>query len=278
MPILNKKNADIYYEETGSGEPLIAIHGLTESTLYWSLPGVTGKLAENFRVISMDMRGHGRTIVHGEPSGFDAETMGEDISSLADHLGIGKFHLLTHSTGGFVSSRYAMKNSSRLLSLIFTDTSSATAVINAKPESIKRFNDKFAKSFENKTWDDVFADIAATPGPFYRGIAESDPASRDKMMAAAKKISEINDLNTIPKFIRSFYKDPDPMIEGLRKITCPALIIYGEKDDLFIEPGKLLANEIPGAKLIEYKGIGHMTALEAPERLAEDVTAFIKGV
>ncbi len=273
MPILKRDNAEIYYEDTGSGDPIITIHGLTESTLYWSLSGVTERLAKKFRVISMDMRGHGMTKVHGEPLGFNDVTMGEDISFLADHLGIQKFHLLSHATGGFVASRYAMLHSDRLLSLILTDTSSATVAIKASSESIDRYNDKFARSFEGITWDDVFNGLKTAPGPFYRGIAESD--NKDQMMAVARKIAEINNLNTIPSFIRSFYKDPDPRIEGLRNVKCPTLIIYGEKDDLFIESSRLMAREIPNAKIIEYEGIGHMTAIEAPERLAQDVIQFI---
>ncbi len=272
MPVFKRGNAEIYYEETGNGEPMITLHGLSESTLYWSLPGVTGRLSEKFRVISMEMRGHGRTVVNGEPFGFDVETIAGDIDALADHLGIDKFHLLTHSSGGFLSSRYAMKKWSRLHSLILTDTASTTSNIKAKPESIDRFNDKFAKSFENSTWDDVFKDLYVNPGPFYRGIMESE--SRETFMKIAREMTIINKTATIAAFIRSFYTDPDPMVEGLRKISCPVLIIYGEKDDLFIESSKLMAKEIPGAKLVEYKGIGHMTAIESPRRLADDILSF----
>jgi pimeloyl-ACP methyl ester carboxylesterase len=273
MPVLKRDNADLYYEAFGTGEAIITLHGLSESTLYWRLTGVTEKLAKRFRVISMDMRGHGRTVVHGEPYGFDDETIGGDLTFLADQLGFEKFHLLSHATGGFVAARYAMTHSSRLLSLILTDTASSTATIDAKPDSIARYNDKFAKMFEGSTWDDTFERLKKNPGPFFRGIVESNHA--EAMLKTARAVSEVNDRNTLAAFIRSFYTDPDPRIEGLRKITCPTLIIYGEKDDLFIESSKRMAREIPGAKLIEYEGIGHMTAIEAPERLAEELDRFL---
>ena len=273
MPIIKRENADLNFEDTGTGEAIITVHGLSESTLYWRLTGVVEILSETFRVISMDMRAHGKTVVHGEPYGFDDETMGADITFLADQLGIEKFHLLSHATGGFVAARYAMRHSNRLLSLILTDTTSSTSNIDAKPESIDRYNDKFARTFEGSTWDDAFTRIRKTPGPFFRGIMESDRS--EEMLKIAKSVVEGNDRNTLAAFIRSFYKDPDPRIEGLRNITCPALIIYGEKDDLFIETSKRMAQEIPDAKLIEYEGIGHMTAIEAPERLARDIRQFI---
>jgi pimeloyl-ACP methyl ester carboxylesterase len=273
MPFIKRDNADLYFEESGSGPSIITIHGLSESTLYWRLSGVTEMLGHRFRVISMDMRGHGRTLVHGEPYGFDDETIGADITFLADQLGLEKFHLLSHATGGFVAARYAMAHSNRLLALILTDTASSTATINAKPDSIERYNDKFARTFEGTTWDETFDRLRKNPGPFFRGIMESDHS--EELLKIARAVSEACDRHTLAAFIRSFYKDPDPRIAGLRKITCPTLIIYGEKDDLFIESSKLMAREIPGAKLIAYEGIGHMTAIEAPARLAGDIDHFL---
>ena len=115
MSYFQNGNARIYYEDVGEGEPIIANHGLAEDTTYWSEPGVTAALAEKHRLISMDMRGHGRTVVEGEPKGYDEITMGNDFTALADHLQLGKFHLLSHATGGMVAARYGIRHSDRLL-------------------------------------------------------------------------------------------------------------------------------------------------------------------
>jgi pimeloyl-ACP methyl ester carboxylesterase len=274
MSFFKRGNARIYYEEFGKGEPIIAIHGLIENTLYWTLTGVADKLAENFRLISMEMRGHGRTVVEGEPKGFDEETMGEDIIALADHLKLDRFHVLTHSTGGMITVRYAMKDCRRFASMILTDTGSFTSVVPASPEKIREYHDNFAKFFEILTWERMIAGLRKNPGPFFRGIGETE--NNEEMFRIALKMVEINDRPVIASFVRSFYSDPDPRVEGLRRISCPALIIYGEKDDLFIQSSKLMAKEIPGAEIIEYPGVGHMTAIEKPERLASDIIGFVK--
>ena len=266
------ENAEIYYEDIGSGEPIIAIHGLIENTLYWK--PVSDILSDKYRFISMDMRGHGRTVVKKAPCGFDAETVGRDIIALADHLQIDRFHLLTHSSGGFAAVRYAMTDSSRFSSLILTDTGSATSPLPGSPEDIKKFNHSFARMFEKYDWDQMIENLKKTPGPFFRGIMESDNAA--DLMEKAREMVSLGNREIIAQFVRSFYTDPDPRVEGLRNITCPTLIVYGEKDDLFIQSSKLMAEEIPGAHLIEYKGIGHMTALEAPELMAKDILKFIK--
>jgi len=273
MATYSRGTARLYYEDHGKGEPVIAVHGLIENTTYWK--EIAGTLSDRYRFIPMDMRAHGRTVVDGEPKGYDEETMGMDIIGLADHLRLERFHLLTHSTGGFVGVRLAMRDSSRLASLILTDTGSATSVLPAgtDPETIRVSNIKFSRQFEKYDWDQMIKGVRTVPGPFFRGIVESPRA--EELLQSALEVISLGDRNIIAAFVRSFYTDPDPRVEGLRSIGCPVLIIYGEKDDLFIESSRLMAREIPGAELIMYQGVGHMTALECPEALARDVIGFI---
>lgn len=271
MPFFIRDNASIYFEDQGNGDPIIAVHGLIENTTYWK--NITEDICKRCRFIRMDMRGHGKTVVDGEPYGFDVDTIGDDIVALADYLNIERFHLLTHSTGGFAGVRYAMRDSGRLASLILTDTGSSTSVIPGDPEAIRIFHQKFARSFEKYDWDLIIASVRINPSPFFRGIMESPRA--EELLQSAYEMIRQNDRITIAKFVRSFYTDPDPRVEGLRSICCPALIIYGEKDDLFIETSKLMAREISDARIIEYPGVGHMTALESPQRLVQDIIDFV---
>jgi pimeloyl-ACP methyl ester carboxylesterase len=271
MPFFIRDNAKIYFEDGGRGEPIIAVHGLLGNSTYWK--NIAQEICGRYRFIPMDMRGHGQTAVDGEPYGFDVDTVGDDIAALTDHLNIERFHLLTHSTGGFAGVRYAMRDSNRLASLILTDTGSFTSVISGDPESIRIFHHKFSRSFEKYDWDQIIASVRINPDPFFRGIVESPRV--EELIQSAYEMVRLNDRHTIAKFIRSFYIDPDPRVEGLRSIHCPVLIIYGEKDDLFIESSKLMAREIPDARLLKYPGAGHMTALEAPDRLASDIIEFV---
>ena len=274
MPYFNRGNAKIYFLEQGKGFPIIAIHGLIENTAYWRLPGVTDRLASEFQVISMDMRGHGNTKVTSEPAGYDAETVAEDIIALADKLGLERFHLLAHATGGFAAIRHAMKDSSRFASLILTDTASATSTVQGDADRIRKLNEAFARSFEKYSWEEIFKGLKSKPGPFFRGIAEADQP--DEMLKIAFEMARQNNRQEIANFVRSFYTDPNPRKAELANVKCPTLIICGEKDDMFIESSRLMAECIPMAQLIQYEGVGHMTAIEAPDRLASDVLAFIR--
>lgn len=272
MPYVRNGNADIYYEDYGQGEAIIAVHGLIENTTYFTRTGVCDALSKYYRVIPMDMRAHGKTTVDGEPRGYDEDTIAKDMEALADHLGLDRFHVLCHSTGGFMASRYAMTNSHRLLSLILTDTSSATDFFQDKQQS-ETFYNRFAKSFEKYPWDKVMAAIKMQPFPFFRGIA--DRKDKEALYDQAYEMIKVGDRQAIGAFIRSFYKDPDPRVEGLRKITCPTLVLVGDKDDLFIEPSRLMEREIPNCKLIVYENTGHMLAIENPEGMCRDILEFL---
>ena len=274
MPYFTRGNAKIYFLEQGKGFPIIALHGLIENTAYWRLPGVTDRLADAFHVVSMDMRAHGNTKVSYDTPGYDAETVAADIMALADKLGFDRFHLLTHSTGGFAAVRHAMKDSSRFASLILTDTGSSTSPISGDTDTIRKLNEAFARSFEKYSWQEIFEGLKARPGPFFRGIVEADQSG--EMLQTAFEMAKQNNRQEIANFVRSFYTDPDPCREELRNIKCPTLIIYGEKDDMFVESSHLMAECIPGAELIKYDGIGHMTAIEAPDRLAGDILSFMR--
>ncbi len=273
MPYLSRNNANIYYEETGSGDPVIAVHGLIENTTYWRVSGITERLVQKHRFIAMDIRSHGRSSVDGEPTGYDADTVAADFEALADHLEVDRFYLLTHSTGGFAASRWAMENSSRLAGLMLTNTSSATSPFPGKKEARAIFYDRFAQSFEERTWEQTIEFVKKKPFPFFRGIAEAEDNAA--MWDKAFDIIRIGNRTSIAAFVRSFYQDPDMMVAGLKKITCPVLIVVGEKDDLFIEPSRIMAEAIPDCRHVMLEGVGHMTAIEAPDRLADELLAFM---
>lgn len=277
MPYFKKENVQIYYEDVGKGEPIIATHGLSEDSTYWSETGVTARLAENYRVISMEMRGHGRTIIEGEPHGFDADIMADDFDALADFLGIDRFHILTHATGGMVGVRYAMTRSDRLLSLILTDTGSATQPkIPDQREPTDKQRAAWEKWMVNAPIEERMKVIKAMPGPFLFKMAEH--SNNEGMWKIFEEFLRRQNPQDIVTFMLNFYTDPDPRVESLRKIKCPTLVLLGEFDIVFIEPSEILANEIPDVKHVIIDGIGHMTAIENPGRTTEEILDFLETV
>jgi len=278
MAWMEHGHVKIYYEDIGEGEPIITIHGLMEDCGYWSETGVTEKLAERYRVISMDMRGHGRTVVDGEPYGYDVATMGNDFGVLADELGLDRFHILTHATGGMAAVRYAMTTSERLISLMLTDTGSATApeYPDVDPEELRQGFQMAAEARKTASVEEWMTMAKADPGPFLFKMAEHPDS--DGMWGIYEGFLRRSDPVAIRNFMMSFYADPNPMVAGLRQIKCPTLVLLGEFDIVFLGPSEIMAKEIPDARHVILDGIGHMTAIEDPERTIKEILEFLENV
>lgn len=89
----------IWYAELGAGDPVILIHGfLIQAERNWLDSGVANSLAPPFRVIALDLRGHGRSGKPHDPSAYGRKTL-EDFVRLLDHLGVESAHLVGYSTG-----------------------------------------------------------------------------------------------------------------------------------------------------------------------------------
>lgn len=281
MPYFQNENLKLYYEDVGKGEPIIANHGLYEDVTYWSETGVTAKLAEKFRMISIDMRAHGRTIVDGEPYGYDADTIAADIDLLADFLEIDRFHLLTHATGGMAGVRYAMTRSERLISLMLTDTGSATIPEfytdeANRPEPSVKIDAAWGKWISTGSYEDVIKEMRRQPGPFLFKM-EEHPNS-DEMWKIYKGFFKHADPQEFIRFNSTFYTDIKPRVRMLRKIKCPTLILLGEDDIVFFKPSEIMAKKIPDVRHVIFDGVGHMTAIESPERTAKEILDFLETV
>jgi len=289
MAYLELDNASLYYTDHGEGEPIITLHGLSESGLYWTLPGITDRLvAAGYRVVNIDMRGHGRTRVSSVDRGFDVDTMADDIGRLADSLGLERFHLLTHATGGIVGFRYAMTYSERLLSVMATDTGSATlpsddfAALTDPDVEVPKINisdldegRQLVAGFRGQSWDGIHAGVRAAAREhiyFNRMHAAVNPESAFAMYEACAVGGNPDEL---AEFVESFYNDLDPKIAGLRGIGCPCLMVLGEYDVQFIKPAELVAREVSNCTHRVLEGRGHMLAFENPQQLADELFTFL---
>ena len=90
---------NLHYYDEGTGETIVLIHGYLESAEIWS--GLAHKLSKKFRIISVDLPGHGRSDIFGKSNSM--EFMARLIKVLLDKLGIEKVFLTGHSLGGYIT-------------------------------------------------------------------------------------------------------------------------------------------------------------------------------
>ncbi|MGE3075263.1 MAG: alpha/beta fold hydrolase [Dehalococcoidia bacterium] len=119
MPYVPTRDIITYYEESGSGEPLVLIRGLGSDLQAWA-PQVPA-LAKHFRVITYDNRGAGRTSAPDKP--YSIAAMADDLATLLDELKIEKANVLGYSMGGMIAQEFALKHPNKLEKLILLSSS-----------------------------------------------------------------------------------------------------------------------------------------------------------
>lgn len=109
----------IHYTDEGRGEPVILLHGRSgNSDIQWRRWGTIGRLAKDFRVIGMDVRGHGLSGHPHDPQAYGMEVI-DDVVRLMDHLGIEKAHLVGFSMGGLIAMKTAVTHPDRVRTIAF---------------------------------------------------------------------------------------------------------------------------------------------------------------
>src|SRR5258708_1356991 len=114
MAYFDSKGVQIYFEEHGKGEPVVLGHGFASRADHnWGVEWFSG-LAEHYRVIALDCRGHGKSGKPHDSAAYDGEKMGDDVIRLMDHLGIKRTLIMGYSMGGRIVTGLLLLHPERL--------------------------------------------------------------------------------------------------------------------------------------------------------------------
>lgn len=117
MPNLIHGGVRIYYHFDGDGEPLVLLHGLSDSQWGLRALGYVEPLKERFRIILIDARGHGYSDKPHDPAAYTPALMAGDVLAVLDKLQIDRTHLFGYSLGGWIGLALAHQAPTRLASL-----------------------------------------------------------------------------------------------------------------------------------------------------------------
>ncbi len=108
----------ISYTDEGHGTPVVLIHGLTSSgDRNWRMPGTVQRLTPHYRVITVDVRGHGRSGKPESESAYGVQ-LEEDVVRLLDHLHIRRAHVVGYSMGGMIAMKLLVLHPDRVQSAL----------------------------------------------------------------------------------------------------------------------------------------------------------------
>ena len=266
----NSTNIELYYEDHGSGKPVVLIHGYPLSGASWEKQ-IPVLLDGGYRVITYDRRGFGKSSQPTE--GYNYDTFANDLRELITQLKLEDFSLVGFSMGGGEIARY--------LGTYGSNGVSKAVIIGGVPPFLLKTDDNpegvDASVFEGIK-KAVAADRYAFFTEFFKNFYNSDPllgnrVSKDAMHASwnfAASASATASLACVSTWIEDFRKD-------VARIDVPTLVIHGDEDRIvpLAASGERTAKLIKGARLAVVKGGPHaITWTHADEVNAELLSFF----
>jgi non-heme chloroperoxidase len=270
--ITTKDGVQIYYNDWGTGQPVVFSHG-------WPLSADAFEdqmffLARNgFRCIAHDRRGHGRS---GQSfNGNDMDTYADDLAALTGALNLKDAVHVGHSTGGGEVARYIGRHG--------TSRVAKAVLISAVPPVMLK-SDKNPGGTPMEAFDGIRNGVLADRSQFLKDL--SMPFYGYNRPGA--KVSEgVRDsfwlqgmLAGMPAcyFCVKAFSETD-LTEDLKKFDVPTLVIHGDDDQIvpFADAGALTAKIVKGAVLKVYEGAPHGLCTTLKDKVNADLLAFLKG-
>jgi non-heme chloroperoxidase len=257
----------LFVQDWGSGQPLIFLSAWTFQSNVWG-SHVAALTTHGFRCVVPDRRGHGRS--DAPNNGYDLDTLVEDLSRIVDELDLRDAVLVAHSMGAFEAARYcATRGRDRVARLVLAAPATPFSTRTADnpegwpKEGIEAQTQLIARDFPR--W------IGENEVPFF--TPDTAPETRtwikNMMMSVALPIALATRTSTSTTDVRS----------DLKTITCPALIVHGDKDVSapLAVTGARTAKLIPNCKLVVYPDAPHGIILTHQERFLSDLLTFINA-
>jgi pimeloyl-ACP methyl ester carboxylesterase len=277
MSIANINSIELFYEEHGSGEPLLLIMGLAADSTAWAFQ--VPELSKHYRTIVFDNRGVGRS--SKPPGPYSIHQMADDARALLDSLAIERCHVVGVSMGGMIAQELVLRCPERVRGLVLACT---------YPEP-----DADVEEQRHVTLAKFGGSVDAAGGVKI-DFSALDPVQFFQGMLPLVFNQEFID-RELPKMLQIFggslrYGFRLEAILGqvaavmghratdrLHEIKAPTLVLTGDRDRL-ISPAnsEILASNIPGAKLVKVPGGSHGFNFETPEIFNRHVLDFLATV
>jgi len=237
---------------------VLLVHGYTDSSRSWSLPAP--HLAGDFRLIVVDLRGHGAS--EAPECCYALQDMAYDMRLLLDHLGVERASLVGHSLGSMVGQVFAQLYPERLDKLVLI-ASAASAAGAAGPGSWL-WDNVTVLSAPIDPESQFMRDWYSNPNP-----VDEDFLTRARTESAAVPLHVWN--GVLYELATSDYGRLSSLIRA------PTLIVWGAKDSLFDAASQeALRKAMPEATFKTFDALGHNLAWEDPQAVAGEIAAFLQ--
>lgn len=264
MPYVHANGSNIYYEEHGTGEPLVLIMGFTVSSIgwHWNIPD----FAKQFRVIAFDNRGVGQSDKPDVP--YSMAMFADDTAGVLAGLGIDNAHIFGISMGGMIAQEFALRYPQRVktLTLGCTNCGGPYTVLSKDPDVLSMLTNIASVDVQQAAL--TMTKVAVTPW------------FMQKRMDILLELNQLSAHHPTPQHgmvCQMHAIQGHDTYDRLPQLTMPTLVITGKEDGLVPpENSVTLAQRIPNADLVLLSNASHLFNIELPAATAEVVTRFIQ--
>jgi len=275
MPTLtvtdDNRSIDLYYEDHGSGSPVVLIHGWPLSGRSWEAQ-VPALVEAGHRVITYDRRGFGSS---SQPwDGYDYDTLSADLSALLENLDLTGVTLVGFSMGGGEVARYLSRYGTARISKVVFASAVPPYLYKSDDNPDGGLDDDTIASFENGVRTDRLAFLEEFTTAFFAAGKKTDLISEPMRLYArdiAAFASPKGTLDCIGAFARTDFR------ADLAAVTVPTLVIHGDSDGTvpFEVSGKRTHEAIAGSELVLVEGGPHGVNATHPEEFNKALLAFL---
>jgi non-heme chloroperoxidase len=270
MPYLNSTDdTPLFYRDWGSGDPMVFVHGWGLSSDMWEyqLPDLVDR---GFRCVAYDRRGCGRS---DQPdSGYDFDTLADDLRAVLEHLDLRDVTLVSHSMGSGEVARYLTRHG--------TDRVARVALISPTLPYLRR-DETNPDGVDPAAFEQIVAALRADRpgylaalGAAALGVGLPGVEVSDALQAWALGLFLPSSPKASIDTVRT-HTETD-MREDMASFTVPTLIVHGDRDALV--PLEVSAHRaapmIDGCTLVVYENASHWPFVTHRERLNDELAAF----
>jgi len=264
--------ARIAYRDSGTGEPVIFLHGTPAHSGEWRhvLPQVE---AAGHRTIAYDLLGYGRSerpVQRDTSVAAQADLLGE----LLDELGVSAACVVAHDIGGAVGMRFALAHPERVRRLVLIDSVSYDSwpsatwrkIIDAELDAYARLSQEEFDELLTRQLRMTVADESVMSGEVLDGYLAPHRSAVGRTSFFEHQVRHYDSRYTAE------------ISHRLGELAMPVRILWGEADRWQpLDYARRLRADIPGAELVVLPGAGHFVMEDAPERVGREIIAFLAG-
>lgn len=254
MPYATNDGIEIYYQVVGEGPPIILAHGFGLDGEAWRDWGYVDGLQVDYKLILVDLRGHGRSGKLYDPNAYHTRLMAHDCISVLDDMGIEKAHFWGYSMGGGVALSMVQLAPERLFSLI---------IGGSHPYD----RDEGELDAYNWILDILEGGLEAYMDFFGEQLNIMTPSMKERAQTSydfeALKVCFLSDAG-------------EGFEDTVQKIHLPCLVYVGEDDDAEYSGAKRFAEELSSSRFVSFPGFDHMKAGTESEAVLPHVKKFME--